>query len=269
MGLKPVLTKDFHTENLEQLAVYERTGGYSGFKKALEMQPDELVELVKKSGLRGRGGAGFPTGNKWSFLPKGVYPRYLVCNADESEPGCFKDRYLIEKSPHQVLEGILIASYAIGCNLAFIYIRGEYLPQHDALETAIAEARQAGYIGKNVLGKGYDIDIILHRGAGAYICGEETALLSSLEGYRGQPRLKPPFPAVEGLYACPPVVNTPETLRNVPHILKHGAAWFRQWGTEKSPGTKILSVSGPVKRPGNYEVPMGLPLSTLLNQNCG
>src|SRR5438477_8897581 len=182
MGLKPLLTKDFATENLEQLKVYERTGGYTGFKKALEMQPDELVELVKKSGLRGRGGAGFPTGNKWSFLPKGVFPRYLVCNADESEPGCFKDRYLIEESPHQVLEGILIASYAIGCNLAFIYIRGEYLPQTEALERAIEEARQAGYLGKNVLGKGYDIDVILHRGAGAYICGEETAMLTSLEG---------------------------------------------------------------------------------------
>src|SRR6202171_585624 len=164
MGLKPLLTKDFNSENLEHLAVYERTGGYAGFKKALGMQPDELVELVKTSGLRGRGGAGFPTGNKWGFLPQGGYPRYFVCNARESEPGCFKDRHLIEKSPHQVLEGILIASYAIGCNLAFIYIRGEFLPHTHALESAIAEARQAGYIGKNVLGKGYDIDVILHRG---------------------------------------------------------------------------------------------------------
>src|SRR2546428_6812941 len=200
MGLKPVLTKDFHTENLEQPAVYEKSDGYTGFKKALEMQPDALVELVKQSGLRGRGGAGFPTGNKWSFLPKGVYPRYLVCNADESEPGCFKDRYLMEKSPHQVLEGILIASYAIGCNLAFIYIRGEYLPQHDALEAAIDEARQAGYLGKNVLGMGYDIDVILHRGDGHFICGEETALLPSLDGHRGEPRRKPPFPAIKGLF---------------------------------------------------------------------
>src|SRR5947209_7182637 len=191
MAIKPLVTKDFATENLVQLKVYERTGGYTGYKKALEMQPDALVEEVKKSGLRGRGGAGFPTGNKWSFLPKGVYPRYLVCNADESEPGTFKDRYLIEKSPHQVLEGILIASYAIGCNLAFIYIRGEYLPQHEALETAIGEARQAGYLGKNVLGKGYDIDVILHRGAGAYICGAETATLTSPAGDAGEPRLKP------------------------------------------------------------------------------
>src|SRR5260370_15054455 len=223
MGLKPVLTKDFHTENLEQLAVYERTGGYTGFKKALGMQPDELNGLGKTSGLRGRGGAGFPTGNKWSFLPKGVYPRYFICNADESEPGSFKDRYLMEKSPHQVLEGILIASYAIGCNLAFIYIRGEYLPQHEALEAAIDEARQAGYLGKNVLGKGSDVDIILHRGAGAYICGEETALLTSLEGYRGEPRLKPPFPAGYGLYGKPTVVNNVEPVCNLPPILLNGA----------------------------------------------
>ena len=183
MGLKPVLTRDFGVENLHRLATYERHGGYTGYKKALSMQPDELVELVKKSGLRGRAGAGFPTGNKWSFLPKGMYPRYLVCNADESEPGCFKDRYLIETSPHQVLEGVMIAAYAIGSNLAFIYIRGEYLPQYEALEAAIDEAREAGYLGKNVLGKGYDLEVILHRGAGAYICGEETALLTSLEGY--------------------------------------------------------------------------------------
>ncbi|TMF54042.1 MAG: NADH-quinone oxidoreductase subunit F, partial [Chloroflexi bacterium] len=212
MGLKPVLTKDFGTEGLRQLDAYERTGGYAGYKKALsEIKPDDLVELVKKSGLRGRGGAGFPTGNKWSFLPKGMYPRYLVCNADESEPGCFKDRYLIEESPHQVLEGILIAAFAIGCNTAFIYIRGEYLPQYEALESAIEEATAAGYIGKNVLKSGFDVDVILHRGAGAYICGEETALLTSLEGYRGEPRLKPPFPAVKGLYGKPTVVNNVET----------------------------------------------------------
>src|SRR5437016_7013588 len=266
MGLKPVLTKDFHTENLEQLAVYERTGGYTGFKKALEMQPDELVELVKKSGLRGRGGAGFPTGNKWSFLPKGMYPRYLVCNADESEPGCFKDRYLIEESPHQVLEGILIAAFAIGCNTAFIYIRGEYLPQYDALEAAIDEARQAGYLGKNVLKSGFDVDVILHRGAGAYICGEETALLTSLEGYRGEPRLKPPFPAVKGLYGKPTVVNNVETVANLPHIIMNGVEWYKAMGTEKSPGTKICSISGPVNKPGNYELEMGTAFRYLLEK---
>ena len=269
MGLKPVLTKDFHTENLKQLAVYERTGGYAGYKKALGMQPDELVELVKKSGLRGRGGAGFPTGNKWSFLPKGVYPRYLVCNADESEPGCFKDRYLIEKSPHQVLEGILIASYAIGCNLAFIYIRGEYLPQHEALEAAIEEARQAGYLGKNVLGKGYEIDVILHRGAGAYICGEETALLTSLEGYRGEPRLKPPFPAIKGLYGKPTVVNNVETVANLPHIVINGADWFGAMGTPTGKGTRVWCMSGHVNRPGNYEVENGTPIRELLEEHGG
>src|SRR5437867_3917491 len=259
MAIKPLLTKDFATENLHQLSVYEKTGGYAGFKRALEMQPDELVELVKKSGLRGRGGAGFPTGNKWSFLPKGMYPRYLVCNADESEPGGFKDRYLFEKSPHQVLEGILIAGYAIGCNLAFIYIRGEYLPQTEALEAAIAEARQAGYLGKNVLGKGYDIDVILHRGAGAYICGEETAMLTSLEGYRGEPRLKPPFPAVKGLYGKPTVVNNVETVCNLPHIVLNGADWFTAIGTPTGKGTRLWCMSGHVNRPGNYELENGTP----------
>jgi len=269
MPVKPLLTKDFATEGLAQLKVYERSGGYSGFKKALETQPDDLVELVKKSGLRGRGGAGFPTGSKWSFLPKGVYPRYLVCNADESEPGCFKDRYLIENSPHQVLEGILIASYAIGCNLAFIYIRGEYLPQHDALEAAIAEARQAGYIGRNVLGKGYDIDVILHRGAGAYICGEETALLTSLEGYRGEPRLKPPFPAIKGLYGKPTVVNNVETVCNLPHIVLNGADWFKAIGTPTGSGTRLWCMSGHVNRPGNYEMENGTPIRELIEEQGG
>src|SRR5207244_3987468 len=216
-----------------------------------------------------RGGAGFPTGNKWSFLPKGVYPRYLVCNADESEPGCFKDRYLIENSPHQVLEGILIASYAIGCNLAFIYIRGEYLPQHEALEAAIEEARQAGYLGKNVLGKGYEIDVILHRGAGAYICGEETALLTSLEGYRGEPRLKPPFPAIKGLYGKPTVVNNVETVANLPHIVINGADWFGAMGTPTGKGTRGWCMSGHVNRPGNYELEDGTPIRELIEEHGG
>jgi NADH-quinone oxidoreductase subunit F len=270
MAENKILSKDFGTEGLQRLEVYEGTGGYSGFKKALqEIKPDDLVEMVKKSGLRGRGGAGFPTGNKWSFLPKGVYPRYLVCNADESEPGCFKDRYLIEESPHQVLEGILIASYAIGCNLAFIYIRGEYLPQYEALETAIAEAEAAGYIGKNVLGTGFDVEVILHRGAGAYICGEETALLTSLEGYRGEPRLKPPFPAVKGLYGRPTVVNNVETVCNLPHIVINGPEWFSAIGTPTGKGTRVWCMSGHVNRPGNYELESGTPIRELIFEHGG
>ena len=270
MGLKPLLTKDFGVEGLETLEVYERTGGYEPYRKALkEMQPDELVEIVKKSGLRGRGGAGFPTGNKWGFLPKGVMPRYLVCNADESEPGCFKDRYLIDESPHQVLEGILIASYAINCNLAFIYIRGEYLEQAEKLERAIDEARAAGLIGTNVAGSGFNIDVVLHRGAGAYICGEETALLTSLEGYRGEPRLKPPFPAVKGLYAKPTVVNNVETLATLPHIVRNGADWFAAMGTPTGKGTRIWCMSGHVNRPGNYELEMGTPIRELIYEHGG
>jgi NADH-quinone oxidoreductase subunit F len=265
MGLKPVLTKDFGLDGLQTLEVYQRTGGYEPYRKALkEIQPDELVEMVKKSGLRGRGGAGFPTGNKWGFLPKGVMPRYLVCNADESEPGCFKDRYLIDESPHQVLEGILIASYAINCNLAFIYIRGEYLEQADKLERAIDEARGAGLIGSNVAGSGFNIDVVLHRGAGAYICGEETALLTSLEGYRGEPRLKPPFPAIKGLYAKPTVVNNVETLANLPHIVRNGADWFAAMGTPTGKGTRVWCMSGHVNKPGNYELEMGTPIRELI-----
>ena len=268
MGLKPVLTKDFGLDGLQTLEVYQRTGGYEPYRKALkEIQPDELVEMVKKSGLRGRGGAGFPTGNKWGFLPKGVMPRYLVCNADESEPGCFKDRYLIDESPHQVLEGILIASYAINCNLAFIYIRGEYLEQADKLERAIDEARGAGLIGSNVAGSGFNIDVVLHRGAGAYICGEETALLTSLEGYRGEPRLKPPFPAIKGLYAKPTVVNNVETLANLPHIVRNGADWFAAMGTPTGKGTRVWCMSGHVNKPGNYELEMGTPIRELIYEH--
>jgi len=265
MAEKKILTKDFGTPGLAHLAGYEQTGGYQAYKKALkELQPDALVEMVKKSGLRGRGGAGFGAGQKWSFLPKGVYPRYLVINADESEPGCFKDRYLLEESPHQVVEGLLIAAYAIGCNLAFIYIRGEYLPQHEALEWALAEARQAGYIGNNVLGSGFDVDVILHRGAGAYICGEETALLTSLEGYRGEPRLKPPFPAIKGLYGKPTVVNNVETVATLPHIVTNGPDWFAAIGTETGKGTRLWCMSGHVSRPGNYEMEMGAPIRELI-----
>jgi NADH-quinone oxidoreductase subunit F len=270
MAERKILTRDFGTPGLAHLPGYEASGGYQAYRKMLkELQPDAVVEMVKKSGLRGRGGAGFGTGQKWSFLPKGGYPRYLVINADESEPGCFKDRYLIEESPHQVVEGLLVAAYAIGCNLAFIYIRGEYLPQHEALEWALDEARQAGYIGQNVLGSGFDVDVILHRGAGAYICGEETAMLTSLEGYRGEPRLKPPFPAIKGLYGKPTVVNNVETVATLPHIINNGAEWFAAIGTPTGAGTRLWCMSGHVNRPGNYELEMGTPIRELIYDHGG
>ena len=271
MSRGPLLFADIDTPGLARLDTYRRGGGYEALAAAIGTRtPDEVIEVVKASGLRGRGGAGFPTGLKWSFVPKqSPKPRYLVCNADESEPGTFKDRELMEKNPHLLIEGMILAGYAIGAHTGYLYLRGEFEYVQRILETALAEAREAKLLGGNVLGRGFDFHIWTHLGAGAYICGEETALLSSLEGYRGQPRLKPPFPAVEGLYACPTVVNNVETLMAVPHILRHGAAWHRQWGTEKSPGTKVFSVSGPVKRPGNYEVPLGLSLQTLIEQHCG
>src|ERR1700694_107695 len=261
---KPVLTKDFATESLEQLKVYERAAGYTGFKKALEMQPDELVELVKKSGLRGRGGAGFPTGLKWSFLAKNDKPRYLCCNADESEPGTFKDRMLMEKNPHQLLEGVIITSYACRVSTAFIYVRGELALAGRQVARAIDEAYAAGYIGKNILGSDYSLDVIMHRGAGAYICGEESALMESLEGRRGYPRLKPPFPAAVGVYGGPTVINNCETLSTIPWIIKNGADWYATFGTEKSKGHRALCLSGHVKHPGNYELPLGTPIRTLI-----
>jgi NADH-quinone oxidoreductase subunit F len=267
----PILFSDIDTPGLTGLDVYRAGGGYEALAATLGSKaPDDCIEVVKASGLRGRGGAGFPTGLKWSFVPKGdAKPKYLVCNADESEPGTFKDRELMEKNPHLLIEGMILAAWAIQANAGYIYLRGEFAYIQRILDRAIAEARAAGLLGGNVFGSGFRFELHTHLGAGAYICGEVSALLSSLEGYRGQPRLKPPFPAVEGLYRCPTVVNNVETLMNVPHILKHGAAWFRQWGTEKSPGAKVFSVSGPVKRPGNYEVPLGLPLSTLIHEHCG
>ena len=267
----PLLFKDIDTPGLAGLAVYRSGGGYEVTSEWVgKKTPDECIEVVKHSGLRGRGGAGFPAGLKWSFVPKhSPKARYLVCNADESEPGTFKDRELMEKNPHLLIESMILAGYAIGAHTGYIYLRGEFDYIQRILDRAIGEARAAGLLGASVAGSGYAFEIHTHLGAGAYICGEETALLSSLEGYRGQPRLKPPFPAVEGLYASPTVVNNVETLMNVPHILRHGAAWYRQWGTEKSPGTKILSVSGPVKRPGNYEIPLGLPLRELIDTHCG
>ncbi len=271
MSRGPLLFKDIDTPGLASLATYRQLGGYEAVAATIGKLPaDQVIEVVKASGLRGRGGAGFPTGMKWSFVPKASpKARYLVCNADESEPGTFKDRELMEKNPHLLIEGMILAGYAIGSHVGYIYLRGEFEYIQRILDKAIAEARSAGLLGENVAGSGYAFQVHTHLGAGAYICGEETALLSSLEGYRGQPRLKPPFPAVEGLYACPTVVNNTETLMAVPHIVKHGGAWYRQWGTEKSAGTKVFSVSGPVKRPGNYEVPLGYSMKQLIEQDCG
>jgi NADH-quinone oxidoreductase subunit F len=269
--MNDIVFKDIDEPNLRTLAVYEARGGYAAARKALkEMKPDEVIEVVKQSGLRGRGGAGFPTGMKWSFVPKiSSEPKYVVVNADESEPGTFKDRELMEKNPHQMLEGILLAAYAIGSHKSFIYIRGEFAYIVPILEKAIEEATAKGYLGRRIFGTDFDLELVVHRGAGAYICGEETALLDSLEGFRGQPRLKPPFPAVKGLYGGPTVVNNVETLSFVPFIVGRGAAEFKKFGTEKSPGTKIFSVSGPVNKPGNFELALGTPLRKVLDDVCG
>jgi NADH-quinone oxidoreductase subunit F len=266
LQLKRVGMKDGHTLN-----VYQKTGGYESLKKALKMAPADIIEEVKKSALRGRGGAGFPTGMKWSFVPKdSPKPKYVVCNADESEPGSFKDRYLMQYDPHSMIEGMIIAAYALGSTTGYIYTRGEYKYLIDIMDVALAEARSAGLLGKNILGSGFDHDIHTHTGAGAYICGEETALLSSLEGFRGHPRMKPPFPAVEGLYACPTVVNNVETFTSVPQIIEMGGDAWRNLGTEKSGGTKLWSISGHVKRPGVYELPMGYAdMEKFIFEDCG
>jgi NADH-quinone oxidoreductase subunit F len=266
-----ILTKSIDLPECWTLTTSRAQGGYEAAITAIEQyQPDELIELVKKSGLRGRGGAGFPTGMKWSFVPKNApKPTYLVCNADESEPGTFKDRLLIERTPHQIIEGMIIASHALRVRTAFIYVRGEMTLGAGRLQEAIDEAYAAGCLGKNLLGTGMDLDIILFVGAGAYICGEETALLESLEGKRGQPRLKPPFPATVGLYGCPTVINNVETLCNLPHIVANGAEWYTAMGTERSPGPRLFSVSGHVKRRGVYELPMGVPLRELIFEHAG
>ena len=265
MPVVKVLTEGIGELNLRDIAVYRERGGYEQLRRAVtSMQPAELVDLVMKSGLRGRGGAGFPTGRKWSFLPDNGRPRYMVCNCDEAEPGTFKDHMLLEETPHQVLEGLLIGTYAIRSQHAFIYIRGEFKRGYEIFMQAVAEARAAGFIGENLFGTGVSLEVTVHRGAGAYICGEETALLNSLEGRRGEPRLKPPFPAVKGLYGEPTVVNNVETLATLPYLLKNGPEWFTAMGSEKSPGVKIVSVSGHVKKPGNFEVPLGTPLRELL-----
>lgn len=270
MAETKLLTARFGMPNSTDIDVYLKTEGYQALAKALQMAPDQIIDEVKRSALRGRGGAGFSAGMKWSFVPKqSPKPKYLVCNADESEPGTCKDRPLMELDPHQLIEGMTIASFALGAKLSFIYIRGEYWYIIPILEKAIQQARDRGYLGKNILGSGFDHDIIVHPGAGAYICGEETALLESLEGKRGHPRIKPPFPAVVGLYGCPTVVNNVETLAAVPHIIMKGADWYRSLGTEKSGGTKMFSLSGHINKPGNYEVKMGYPLMQFINEEGG
>ena len=265
------LTEHFAEADYPTLEGYERFGGYAAARKALtEMSPDDVIEVVKTAGLQGRGGAGFPAGMKWSFMPKeNDRPKYLICNADESEPGSFKDRIMLERGAHQMLEGILIAAWATGASATFIYIRGEYAFPATQVERAVAEAYAKGYLGDNVMGTGFHHDVRVTRGAGAYICGEETGLLESLEGKKGQPRKKPPFPAQYGAFGMPTTVNNVETFSHVPHIIAKGANWFRGFGTEKSPGTTIFGVSGHVVRPGLYELPLGTPLSEIVFEHAG
>jgi NADH-quinone oxidoreductase subunit F len=272
MGRKLLLEHD-QVAGIRTYEIYRSKGGYASAEKALkEMSPEAVVEEVKKSGLRGRGGAGFPTGMKWSFLakPEGV-PRYLVCNADESEPGTFKDRYLMEKIPHLLIEGMIVSSYALGANTAYIYIRGEYFYLVGILEKAIAEAYANGWLGKNILNTGYNLDLYVHPGAGAYICGEETALLESLEGKRGNPRIKPPFPAVAGLYGCPTVVNNVETIAAVVPVIGMGGEAYAGIGAGRSTGTKLISASGHIKKPGVYEIEMGISVEEFIysEKYCG
>jgi NADH-quinone oxidoreductase subunit F len=254
-----LLFADIDEPGLNTLEVYQRRGGYESLRRALEMPPEAVLHELEASGLRGRGGAGFAMGKKVSFLPKGSMDKYLVCNADESEPGTFKDRELMQKTPHMLIEGIVIASYAAGANRSFIYIRGEYQLQADMLDAALTEARAAGFVGENILGSGHSLSLVVHRGAGAYICGEETGLLDSLEGKRGNPRLKPPFPANQGLYQGPTLINNVETLSTVPTIIRMGGAEYAKLGVETSTGTKLVSISGHVQRPGNYEIELGIP----------
>jgi len=265
MPVTKVLTDGIGEVNLRDIETYVARGGYAQWRRAVStLTPADVQDVTNRSGLRGRGGAGFPTGKKWSFLPNNGRPRYMVCNCDEAEPGTFKDHMLLEETPHQVLEGILIGTYAVGSHHAFVYIRGEFQRGYEIFAAALAQARAAGLVGDNLFGTDYCVEVTIHRGAGAYICGEETALINSIEGRRGEPRLKPPFPAVKGLYGEPTVVNNVETLATLPHILKNGPEWFTAVGTERSPGYKIVSISGHVRKPGNYEVPLGTPLRELL-----
>ena len=271
IGCEPLQLKRMHIKDGHTLKVYQETGGYESLKKAMNMSSDDIINEVKASALRGRGGAGFPTGMKWSFVPRqSPKQKYVVCNADESEPGTFKDRYLLERDPHSLIEGMLIAAFALGAETCYIYYRGEYNYLIDIMDKAIEEARGKNLVGKNILGSDFSCEVFTHTGAGAYICGEETSLLSSLEGFRGHPRMKPPFPAIEGVYASPTVVNNVETLTAVPQIIEMGGEAWKNLGTEKSGGTKLWSVSGHVKKPGVYELPMGYAdMEKFIMEDCG
>ncbi|MBI5467910.1 MAG: NADH-quinone oxidoreductase subunit NuoF [Deltaproteobacteria bacterium] len=268
--MEKILLKNIDKPESHRIENYIKDGGYKAFAEALKLKPDNIIQMVKDSGLRGRGGAGFSTGLKWSFIPKDpTIPKYLCCNADEGEPGTYKDRAIIDNDPHLLLEGMMITCYAIGAAKSYIYIRGEFVFGANRLEEAIKEAYAKGYLGKNILGTGFNLDMYIHRGFGAYICGEETALLESIEGYRAQPRKKPPFPALAGLYGKPTVINNVETLACIPAIIEKGPKWFSSIGPEKSPGPKIFGVSGHVKKPGLYELPMGTTLRDLIFNHCG
>ena len=271
IGCEPLQLKLMHVKDGHTLKVYQEHGGYKSLKKAMDMSADDIINEMKASALRGRGGAGFPTGMKWSFVPRdSPKQKYIVCNADESEPGTFKDRYLLERDPHALIEGMLIAAFALGAETCYIYYRGEYRYLIDIMDKAIEEAKAKNLVGKNILGSDFSCEVFTHTGAGAYICGEETALLSSLEGYRGHPRMKPPFPAIEGVYASPTVINNVETLTSVPQIIEMGGIAWRDLGTEKSGGTKLWSVSGHVKKPGVYELPMGYSdMEKFIMEDCG
>jgi len=268
-SFEPILTRNVGVPNSERIAVYLERGGYSALRKALKMPREELVAIVKDSGLRGRGGAGFPAGLKWGFMPSEPITKYMCVNTDEGEPGTFKDRLLVEHDPHSIIEGVIIAAYAVGAQRAFVYIRGEFFLGVKRWIKAIDEAYRRGFLGKDILGSGFDLDLSVHRGAGAYICGEETALINSLEGKRGEPRMKPPYPAQVGFWDEPTLVHNVETLANVPHIVNRGADWYRSVGTERSTGSKLFCVSGHVRQPGNYELPLGTPLRTIIEEYAG
>lgn len=270
MAHTKILTRNLDFDDQVELSAYERRGGYQAVRKALRTSPEKLIAEVKESGLRGRGGAGFPTGVKWGFVPKDTgKPIYLLNNADESEPGTFKDRALMERDPHLCLEGMMIAAFALGSHWSAVYIRGEYAFPTEVMQRAVLECYDRGYLGRGIFGSDFDLDIVIHRGAGAYICGEETGLIESLEGNKGQPRIKPPFPAVSGLYDCPTVVNNTETLAALPWIIENGASAYKAIGTEKSAGTKLFSASGHIEKPGVYEVDLGYPLLEFIERECG
>lgn len=269
--MEKVLLKNVDVPHAEKIDTYIAHGGYQAVRKALlEHKPEQLIDMMNKSYLRGRGGAGFPVGRKWDFMPKGTdVTRYLVVNTDEGEPGTFKDRYLVEEDPHQVLEGCIIAAYAVGAHRAYVYIRGEFFLAAKRWIKVISDAFGRGFLGRNILGTGFDLEVSVHRGAGAYICGEETALIESLEGKRGKPRLKPPYPAQQGLYGQPTLVHNVETLSCVPHIVLRGPEWFASIGTKESKGPKIFCVSGHVEKPGNYELPLGTTLREIIYEHAG